>query len=80
MNEHSSSIKWAEIEPLCVIRIVLRKLWLPVLAFLIGYMCVSIVLGSLVSRSYSCSATFSVVSNSGSYYGGSSTASEVVNI
>lgn len=81
MNENSVSFKWSEIEPLCVIRLLLRKLWLIVLAFLIGYMSVSIVLGNLVSRSYSCSATFSVTaSSSGGYYGNSAAASEVVNI
>ena len=79
MNENSVSFKWSEVEPLCVIRLLLRKLWLLVLAFLIGYMCVSLVLGNLVSRSYSCSATFSVTS-SGGYYGNSAAASEVVNI
>lgn len=79
MNENSVSFKWSEVEPLCVIRLLLRKLWLLVLAFLIGYMCVSLVLGNLVSRSYSCSATFSVTS-SGGYYGNTAAASEVVNI
>ena len=64
MNKKTDFFKWAEIEPLCLIKLLLRKLWLLVLAFLIGYMCVSIVLGNLVSRSYSCSATFAVTSNS----------------
>ena len=48
MNETSVSFKWSEVEPLCVIRLLLRKLWLLVLAFLIGYMCVSLVLGNLM--------------------------------
>ena len=81
MNKNTEFFKWSEIEPLCIIKLLLRKLWLVVLAFLIGYMSVSIVLGNLVSRSYSCSATFAVTSNSnGSYYSNSSAASEVVNI
>ena len=81
MNNNADFFKWSEIEPLCIIKLLLRKLWLVVLAFLIGYMSVSIVLGNLVSRSYSCSATFAVTSNSnGSYYSNSSAASEVVNI
>lgn len=81
MNKNTEFFKWSEIEPLCLIKLLLRKLWLLVLAFLIGYMSISIVLGNLVSRSYSCSATFAVTSNSnGSYYSNSSAASEVVNI
>ena len=81
MNNNADFFKWSEIEPLCIIKLLLRKLWLVVLAFLIGYMSVSIVLGNLVSRSYSCSATFAVTSNSnGSYYSNTSAASEVVNI
>ena len=81
MNKNTDFFKWSEVEPLCLIKLLLRKLWMLVLAFLIGYMCVSIVLGNLVSRSYSCSATFSVTSNSnGSYYSNSYVASEVVNI
>lgn len=81
MNKNTEFFKWSEIEPLCLIKLLLRKLWLLVLAFLIGYMSISIVLGNLVSRSFSCSATFAVTSNSnGSYYSNSSAASEVVNI
>ncbi len=81
MNNKTDFFKWSEIEPLCLIRLLLRKLWLLVLAFLIGYMSISIVLGNLVSRSFSCSATFAVTSNSnGSYYSNSSAASDVVNI
>lgn len=81
MNNKTDFFKWSEIEPLCLIKLLLRKLWLLVLAFLIGYMSISIVLGNLVSRSYSCSATFAVISNSnGSYYSNTSAASEVVNI
>ena len=81
MNKNTEFFKWSEIEPLCLIKLLLRKLWLLVLAFLIGYMSISIVLGNLVSRSFSCSATFAVTSNSnGSYYSNSSAASDVVNI
>ena len=81
MNKNTEFFKWSEIEPLCLIKLLLRKLWLVVLAFLIGYMSISIVLGNLVSRSFSCSATFAVTSNSnGSYYSNSSAASDVVNI
>ena len=81
MNKNTEFFKWSEIEPLCLIKLLLRKLWLLGLAFLIGYMSISIVLGNLVSRSFSCSATFAVTSNSnGSYYSNSSAASDVVNI
>lgn len=79
MNETTGNFNWAEVEPLCLLKLLLYKAWLLVLAFLIGSMGVSVVLGNLVSRSYSCSATFAVAARSGtsSYYSSTSAASEV---
>ena len=82
MEEKEHLIHWAEIEPLCVMRLLLRKLWLIAMAALIGVMGVSIVLTCLVSRSYSSTVTFVVTSRSGGsvYYISTSTASTVAAI
>lgn len=64
-----SILKWNELEPLCVLRLILRNLWLVVLAGLIGYLLSSAFLTGDVSRSYSSSATFVVTpQDSTSYY------------
>lgn len=76
---NKQGIIWAEIEPLCVIKLLLRKLWLLVLAFLIGFMSVTIVLNGLVTHSYSCSAIFAVTART-AYSTNTSAAAEVVNI
>ena len=76
---NKQGINWAEIEPLCVIKLLLRKLWLLVLAFLIGFMSVTIVLNGLVTHSYSCSAIFAVTART-AYSTNTSAATEVVNI
>lgn len=82
MEEKEQLIRWSEIEPLCLIRLLLRKLWLIVLAALIGVMGVSIVLTCLVSRSYSSTVTFVVTPRSGGsvYHISTSTASSVASI
>lgn len=63
--EKEQFINWAEIEPLCLLRFLLMKLWLVVLAAAIGVMGISVYLQGDVSRSYSSNATFVVSSRSG---------------
>ena len=80
--ERETMIQWSEIEPLCVLRLLLKQAWMIVLAALIGVMAASIVLSTLVSRSYSSSATFVVTPRTGntSYYINTSAAADVAAI
>ena len=50
MDEKQTIIRWLEIEPLCVLRLLLKKAWLILLAALIGAMAASIFAGTMVSR------------------------------
>ncbi len=64
-----SVLKWNELEPLCILRLILRNLWLVVMAGLIGYLLSAAFLTGDISRSYSSSATFVVTpQDSDSYY------------
>ena len=67
MNE-SQMFPWQEIEPLCLLRQVLRNVWVIILAALIGFFSVKTVQTMDVTRTYSSSATFVVTSRSGSSY------------
>lgn len=80
--ERETMIRWSEIEPLCVLRLLLKQAWMIVLAALIGVMATSIVLSTLVSSSYSSSATFVVTPRTGntSYYINTSAAADVAAI
>lgn len=81
MGERNNAIQWAHIEPLCVLRLLLRKLWLIVLAALIGAMGAWVVLSCAVSHSYCSTTTFVVTARSSdSYYSHTGAASEVVSI
>lgn len=66
--EKSSILRPSELEPLCIIRLLLRNLWLIIMAGLIGFFCSSAFLTADASRDYRSSATFVVTPNSGSYY------------
>ena len=82
MDEKQNLIHWQEVEPLCVLRLLRRKLWLILLAALIGAMSASIVLTAMVSRSYTSTATFVVTPRTGSsvYYNNISTTSDIAGI
>lgn len=81
MGERNNAIQWTHIEPLCVLRLLLRKLWLIILAALIGAMGAWVVLTCTVSHSYSSTTTFVVTARSGNgYYSHTGAASEVVSI
>ena len=82
MSDNSKLIQWAEIEPLCVLRLLWKKAWMIVVAGLTGAMLASIILSTLVSRSYTSTATFVVTPRSGSsiYYTNTTTASDVAEI
>lgn len=66
--EKGNYLNWAEIEPLCLLRRLLSKLWLIVLAVMIGVMAVSAYLLGDISRSYSSAATFVVTARSGNTF------------
>lgn len=80
--EHNEHSRFAEIEPLCVLRLLVRKAWLIVLAALIGAMAASVVLTAAVTQTYSTGVTFAVISRShgASGYVSISVASEVAEI
>lgn len=82
MEAKHTTFRWAEVEPLCLLRLLLRKWWLLVMAALIGAMLTSVVLESLVSRSYSSTVTFAVTARTseGTIYTNVSTAGEVAAI
>ncbi len=64
METKRFSFSWAEVEPLCLLRLLARKWWLILMAALIGAMLTSATLEHLVTRSYSSSVTFVVTSKS----------------
>ncbi len=63
---YKSYLNISELEPLCLLRRIVTKLWAVILAALIGVMAVEIYLCADISRSYSCSTTFVVAPKSGS--------------
>ena len=65
----------SQIEPLCILRMLLRNFWLILLAACIGWFSASAFLIGDVSRSYSSSATFVVTPQGGSYSSGMNVAS-----
>ncbi len=82
MEERIYETRLSEIEPLCILRLILHKFYLVILAALIGIMGAFIVLSVVVSHEYSSSATFVVTARagSGSYYSDISAASETAAI
>ena len=73
--EKKKFLNLSQIEPLCVLRVLLHNIWLIILAACIGWFAASAFLTGDVSRSYSSSATFVVTPQGGSYYSGIRTAS-----
>lgn len=82
MKDRIYTTQLSEIEPLCILRLIIHKFYLVVLAALIGIMGASIVLSVVMSHDYISSATFVVTarSGSGSYYSDISAASETAAI
>lgn len=82
MDERLYQTQLSEIEPLCILRLILHKFYLVILAALIGIMGASVVLSVVISHDYVSSATFVVTarSGSGSYYSDISAASETAAI
>ena len=56
--KNEALFQWNELEPLCVLRLIVRKLWLAVLAALTAMMLASMILTNFVTTSYTCSVTF----------------------
>ena len=77
-----SIIRWAEIEPACLLRLLAKKFWLILLAAAICFMGASIVLDTLISRTYTSTATLVVTPRAGTsvYYTNTSTAADVAEI
>lgn len=82
MEEKDSLTLLSEIEPLCILRTLVRNTWMLILAGLIASMSVSIIFNVMISKHYSCSATFVVNSRAVSSFQSSniSSASEVAEI
>lgn len=81
MQERENLIRWSEIEPLCVLSLLVKKAWLIVMAALIGMMSASILVTFMTSRTYSSTATFVVTPRAGTvYYINTSAASDVAAI
>ena len=82
MEDRIYLTRLSEVEPLCVLRLILRKFYLVVLAALIGILGASVVLSAVISHDYSSTATFVVTARSGSgaYYSNVSAASETAAI
>lgn len=66
----------SQLEPLCILRMLLRNVWLIVLAACIGFFSASAFLTGDISRSYSSSATFVVTPQGGSYSSGINVAAD----
>lgn len=78
MDEKQKGIQWTHIEPLCVLRALLRNLWMPLLMGLTCAMGAWVLLTSLSAPQYSSYYTFAVTSrNSSLYYSNISAASDV---
>ena len=60
----------SQVEPLCILRMLLRNFWMIILAACIGFLTASAYLTGDISRSYSSSATFVVTPKGGSYSSG----------
>ena len=67
-------LKFSELEPMCVLRLILQNLWLVILAALIGFLSTSAFRTADISRSYVSSATFVVTPVNTGYYRNLSTA------
>ena len=82
MEDRIYLTRLSEVEPLCVLRLILRKFYLVILAALIGILGASVVLSAVISHDYSSTATFVVTARSGSgaYYSNVSAASETAAI
>ena len=82
MEQNQKFIHWEEIEPLCILRLLRRNLWLILLAALIGMLGTSIFMDTLVTRTYTSTATFVVTPRSGTsiYYVNTAAASDVAEI
>jgi capsular exopolysaccharide synthesis family protein len=72
--EKNKILTLSQLEPLCILRMLLRNLWLVALAACIGWLSASAFLIGDVSRSYSSTATFVVTPQGGSYSSGFSAA------
>lgn len=82
MEDRIYLTRLSEVEPLCVLRLILRKFYLVILAALIGILGASVVLSAVISHDYSSTSTFVVTARSGSgaYYSNVSAASETAAI
>ena len=67
---NKETLTLSQLEPLCILRMLLRNFWLIILAACIGFFSASAFLVGDVSRSYSSSATFVATPQGGSYSSG----------
>lgn len=80
--EHKAKSRLEEIELFCILRLLVKKAWLILMAALIGAMAAAVVLTTAVSQTYSTSVTFAVLSRAygASGYASVSVAKEVAEI
>lgn len=60
--ESNRLIRWSEIEPYCVLRMILRNFWMVLCAAVIGAVSVNLVLTNIYPERYSSTTTFAVTS------------------
>ena len=82
MNEKKQFLRPEEVEPLCLLRLLGRNLVILLMAALIGVMGTWVVLDSIITRTYTSTATFVVTprTSAGFYYTNTSTAGDVAKI
>lgn len=68
MDERNRGLQWSHIEPYCLVRTLLRQLWMLLLAAAACAMAAWIVLSCFVTRQYTSSTTFAVTARASTLY------------
>ena len=68
MDEKNRGLQWSHIEPYCLVRTLLRQLWMLLLAAAACAMAAWIVLSCFVTRQYTSSTTFAVTARASTLY------------
>lgn len=68
MEEKNRGLQWSHIEPYCLLRTLLRQLWMLLLAALTCAMAAWIVLSCFVTQQYTSSTTFAVTARASTLY------------
>ena len=68
MDEKNRGLQWSHIEPYCLVRTLLRQLWMLLLAAAACAMAAWIVLSCFVTQQYTSSTTFAVTARASTLY------------